>query len=306
MADVEPGPTSRLGFLPRVLLWSLVLLFAFLYLGAIEPVPPSASHTPSATPREAGSAGDRVDALSAIHAVEPAPALAEDSPTTDTPAPVDGAGPETAPGDDVSVASGDGAADGRAAGEPSGTGEAAAGDAVAERPAAAVSEAEANAFANALLTSEPGSVGNTANEAGSVPADRPVPDPSPASATVSKAPGPSGATGPAAVSAGSPSQAPGPDATGPDTDYLFRGDATGTDSSAAVATPSGRPLPDLVAERERVAAQYAEMQRQAMEEARRRWEAVYGQLPPQGPVGAPYEPPYPEWFPSPPYPPPVP
>ena len=37
MADTETTATSsKIGFLPKLLLWSLVLLFAYLYLGAVQ------------------------------------------------------------------------------------------------------------------------------------------------------------------------------------------------------------------------------------------------------------------------------
>jgi len=212
MADTETTTEEprKLGLVPKLLLWSLVLLFGYLYLSALRTGDETEGAKPAAVaelPPGGGPAASAARAEPPVRQPLAAPAMTTVEPASPPPA---------APAAPQPVA----AVPPKQAGDQ-------------------VSKTEAEAFAHAVISEEP-------EAAGTEPT---VP--------------PQGAAG---------QSKPAPAETGP------------APTAPAAPTPQmvwpGRPgVAPSASDIERLRSQYLEMQRQAMEQARRRWEQFYRMRP---------------------------
>lgn len=283
MADTENNAaSSKLGFLPKLMLWSLVLLFGYLYLGAVErhggsvgtapadmadgeasvvsssppaavsataeqPVPtPVSQPAPSAVAATSAPAAPAPAAPTPVRAPVAAPAPASVSAPVSAKAPAAPSVPAAAPGPIVGASS--------------------------EEPEHEVSKAEAQAFAHAVMrNSEQGAVApesaptqSTAPQAMQQPTPRGPAAPSPS--TVAPTP-----QMPMAATPQPPMpMMPPPQMVPQIAPQLER---------PAAAAPSANERPAATGA-QRAMSDYEAMRRQAMEEARQRWEQAYRMRPP--------------------------
>jgi outer membrane biosynthesis protein TonB len=210
MADTEntTEESRKLGFIPKLLLWSLVLLFGYLYLSALRTGDDSEGAKPAAVaelPPGGGPAAPAVRAEPPAKQPAAAPAMSTVEPASPPP-PAAAAAPQPV-----------------AAVPP-------------QQPGDQVSKTEAEAFAHAVISEE------------SKPAE---PEPAAAPAGPSEQPAP----------------APGETATAPA-------------AQAPQMIWPGRPgMAPSASEIERLRSHYLEARRQAVEEARQRWEQFYRMRP---------------------------
>lgn len=279
MADDQEQPKTRMGFLPKLVLWSLVLLFGFLYLGTLEREPgdlmplamrdggsskpeasPAAPDQPQATSSDSGPVAlTAPDAESAV-----APAAEEATPVAEVATPVAEVATPVAEIATPTV-------------EPEAT--LAKPAAPEPMPESDVSKEEAEAFAQALMT-------NTAEPTGAAPAPPTGPSPK---AAVSAAQVASSAGQASEATALEPTAELGED-TGPQSGAMDS--AATTDAAASGAAPApvagpparGGSTTDWVARhRAERDAYYAERRRQAEAFARQRWQAMQ-RMAPAGPA----------------------
>jgi hypothetical protein len=165
-ADADTEKSARLGFLPKLILWGLVLLFAYLYLGSLE-----RGEQDGAGGEQSGLAGllQRFGGGQASHeAASPAPAPSPDDTAAGTSvatpqvaAPVASVSPAPTPAPDLARAATAGSEEGRGAVQEAATGKApgptldSVSDAADRSPAPAVAEQAADsADARAIAREE--------------------------------------------------------------------------------------------------------------------------------------------------------
>jgi len=255
VAEEQEQPKARSGFFPKLLLWVLVIAFGYLYLGSLE--------------------RNKSDEGAPATAVQPAPKPATEAKP---------AAPASAGA--TSAAQSQPATPG-AAGRPS--------SGAATQAERQVSKTEAEAFAQALMDKQ-------AKPTASKPAQPPPPQaPAQPSKPSAAAPVPqtSAAQSPTLPlppprmqpSAGAQSVAPAPSAAAEPASAGKAAEAEQPSAGQAQA-PSPRALSarERVYERARIAAEYRELRRQAIEQARRRWyysHAMPGPYPSPGYYGPP-------------------
>jgi hypothetical protein len=303
-ASGEQASDSRLSFLPKLLLWGLVLLFGYLYLGAVErseqlvgQSAPGAADTMAQTGgTESPSAGvtttpDRQPAAAA----QPAAGLAVQQPTQSEP--VRAAASPTPPAAQATAEppAPPRVAEPMPAPTPTSMPAPIAAPAPQSQPVTAqpspatpedkVTKAEAAAFAQAVM-SEEATVEDDAAEAAATtpPAAASAPTPAqPAAAPAQPAAAQPPARAPVAPPAMAAPRLPQP----PAMPRAAPASQPGVQQGAGAA-----PVP-----REELMKQYEAMRKQAMEDAQKRWQQYYGNRPPM-PMGAPPVPMYPGYAPG--------
>jgi hypothetical protein len=337
-ASGDQASNNRLTFLPKLLLWALVLLFGYLYLGAVErseqimsppvadtgepaaePVADAAAGTgaveaPAKPAEPVAKAEPAVDKASAVAtspaapatAAAPQPARAPAFQPSAPPAPQVAAPPAVPPAVTERAEPQKPAAPAPVAAVSQPSAPEPTEPMQPEAPAAAetpvdvaktadgaekVTKAEAEAFAQALMSEESSGAGAPA-EAGQAPAAPAPGAPAPQPPSVMPAPArsapmmprPAAPPQPAAAAQTAPQPATAPRAP------------MRPQPPAMPAAPTPPQRGQSVAERRaELIEQYEAMRKQAMEEAQKRWEQYYGTRPPM-PMGGPRMPMYPPGY----------
>jgi hypothetical protein len=294
VAEDQKESKSRMSFFPKLLLWALVIAFGYLYIGSLE-----RDQGEGDAPATAGQASPPAAPAQPAVDAEPAPTASAETASSGSAAatgstagaawpaqpqraaPAAPAEPQTAQQPQPQPAAPAAPAEPQAAQQP--TDDAAA---TGERE---VSKTEAEAFAHALMDKEGAAQTSkpTAPESQPEPPDQPKASGAAPAAQTSATQSPTLPLPPPqqAGAATAPAQ---PEVSTP----------TGDDTAAAGAEPGpGQVMPpppltsrDRVYQRARIAAQYRELRRQAIEDARRRWYESHpmpGRIPVPGFYGTP-------------------
>jgi hypothetical protein len=271
MADDQEQPKTRMGFLPKLVLWSLVLLFGFLYLGSLERDQKGA--TPVAT---SGGGGESAPPTAATAGAPEVPAQPQAQTTAAAQAPTTPVRPAAETVEATTKTAAATLAAPAASPEPSADGP--------ESSAGEVSQEEAEAFAQALMTKVAGSGPRSAEQAATAEEDAQpapstvVPDASAESAEVADAPSAVAEAADLASATKDPSAIP--------------------ESVAPAPVAPARGGDWVARHRAEIEAYYAERRRQAEAFARERWQAMrslYPAGPPIMPTPSPLLSPYGRW-----------